>query len=420
MPDSQGNHGGLAQSVHNSGSAAQASHQSSTQPFQQAANQPNHRRVNRRNNRHGKNSGKQHVNQNNPNQSAQGHSGSTNHGPSNQNSLGSSKKHGGLLQSMHSSSGAATSTNSAYSPRASQPHGHYGGLLQSVHNLAPTSQSHGLHGGFHQNIHSGANSNNITSAPPQTSQAHGQHGGLLQSVHNSSGGVTSTTTSQSPLASQAHGLYGGLQQSIHSTSAGSNHSNAISSMPQTTGTLSDHHQASAQGQLSSTTSQQTGTTGVAPKQPELPKAPRIATLGNFYTLGSSDRDDLWQAMGLKMQKYPAHESWAIPFPAPLSLNQLVLLGFNEASVYLDERYVRLVYRTHYDSNDKEIGRDLLLGPPNPSVNLYDLRFQCAMADAWWKLVRWMDQVQSGNNLNLLKFLKDELKQEFQQKKERPL
>ncbi|KAK7980314.1 hypothetical protein PG989_012771 [Apiospora arundinis] len=309
-----------------------------------------------------------------------------NQGGSNHNTAGITT-HGRLGQSVHGI-----------------PHvNNHGGLSQSVHNTAGAT----THGGLGQSVHGTPHANN--------------HGGLGQSVHNSAGAPNHGGLHQSTHASTIGTSHGGLSNSIHA-SAGQVNSNTYTSpqRPQTSTVDVHHDQARAHDQPASLITNQENNTIVASKQPKLEKAPQIITMGSFYTLGASDRDELWQTMGLKMQKYPDHESWTIPFPAPLNFNQLVMLGYNESSVYLDERFVRLVYRTHYDSNDNEVARDILLGPPNPSVNLHDLRFQAAMADAWWKVVRWMDRVLGGENINLLHFLKVELKQEFEQKKARVL
>ncbi|KAK8108059.1 uncharacterized protein PG998_010072 [Apiospora kogelbergensis] len=253
---------------------------------------------------------------------------------------------------------------------------------------------------------------------------HTKHGGLLASVHNTPGSTHNTTGTLNQQNNQRYKQPKGQRKdtrkdprkSWHKTQNGNHNGNQNGNKKNFTTT-----QSPSSIKIENTNDISMGgvsvlnTTQVKPQ-----KATKVTTLGGFYTWEPIDRDELWGAIDLKTPKYHGYDSWAIPFPAPLDFNQLVLLGYNESSIFLDERYVRLVSRTHFDIDGKEVARDLLLGPPNPSVNLQDLRFQNAMAEAWWKLVRWMDRVQSGDSVNLLSFLKADLEQEFAQKKERAL
>ncbi|KAK6844813.1 hypothetical protein PG995_014923 [Apiospora arundinis] len=337
--------------------------------------------------------------------------------------------YGGLNQSIHSSGGGS---NQPYAQPSNQQHhqrgGHRGGRRNNWRGRRCGNHHHMNQNGAHQPAHNGASNPDI-SGQAQTVHITAnriQHGGLAQSVHSATNNSSINSANHAGQSRAIHypasgTHHGGLSQSIHNAAGGVS-SNASASTHLTNATPIQVHpiQASAQAHSSSIVSQEARTTPMVPEQPNPKIAAKVITLGSYYTLGVLDRDDLWKAMGLNLPKYPGHESWTIPFELPLKFSKLVLFGYNESCIYLDERFVRLVYRTHYDSNNNEVSHDLLLGPTTPSVDMKSLCFQNAMADAWWKLVRWMDRVRSGENLNLLVFLKAELKQELQQKKDRVL
>ncbi|KAK7921443.1 hypothetical protein PG985_009465 [Apiospora marii] len=256
------------------------------------------------------------------------------------------------------------------------------------------------------------------------------HGGLSASIHNKP---------NTPIAK-----YGGLSASIHNkpdrsaqssrnnikTTINNDHGNGHKGQNSAARAPSASANAGAQVQLAhvtgNTQSGTNGSTGTSQAQsfyvagvPAMAQAPRryrIETSGGFYTLPPNDRDELWRAMKIKSPAaYANCESWAIPFPAFLDINELCYRGYNDTCLSLDERWVRLVFRTHYDADNNKVAKDLLLTPPNPSINIRDVRFCNALADAWWKIGRWMNRLMKGDIVKLWVHFAQESKLELRQK-----
>ncbi|KAK8094804.1 hypothetical protein PG997_001489 [Apiospora hydei] len=155
-------------------------------------------------------------------------------------------------------------------------------------------------------------------------------------------------------------------------------------------------------------------------QPQPRKPSKTKVLGNFYLLDVDSRDKLWDSLLLGTPKYDDCESWVILFPTSIihCFGELVISGYGEAKKYLDDRYVGLVLRRQLDDQNRTQGKELVLTPAYPSIDLHDLRFRNAMLDAWWKLTCWVAQLKKGNQVNLLGFLKDEAEEELRQKQAR--
>ncbi|KAK8077125.1 hypothetical protein PG996_003295 [Apiospora saccharicola] len=145
---------------------------------------------------------------------------------------------------------------------------------------------------------------------------------------------------------------------------------------------------------------------------------KIKPWGAFYELERDFRDELWDAMKLKIPKFQGYESWAIPFPADLDFMKLAL--GNKSYSYLDERFIRLIFRDHKDADGKIVSHDLLLSPSNPSIDLDDLQFRAALMDAWYKLNKWLAKLMAGEKVPLYLFLHGELEREVKEKLERTL
>ncbi|KAK8039504.1 hypothetical protein PG993_007915 [Apiospora rasikravindrae] len=144
----------------------------------------------------------------------------------------------------------------------------------------------------------------------------------------------------------------------------------------------------------------------------------IKNMGSFFTLDLESRDQLWTVMQMHMPKFEGYQSWALPFPAHLNFTELVIFGCNDSREHIDSRLVRIVFRTHFDKNGKEVSKDILLTPCSGFIDLEDLRVHGALMDAWWKLCRWLARLVAGEEVKLLDHLKHELELEVQQKHER--
>ncbi|KAK8039503.1 hypothetical protein PG993_007914 [Apiospora rasikravindrae] len=293
--------------------------------------------------------------------------------------------HGGLRGSIHNTPNCATTFGNNRRPRPA----------------APTRMRHGNHHSFGvtQTRSPYANNGQAHYLPPVSDAAHAQSPytsptAQLQSPYFNGGGY-----SQSPYAisgtTRAYGPYTNVDY------AGPMNDGMAVNPPE------NHHDEQVQ------TQELLRNFLVQPQN-----ITQIRTVGNFYTLGLHDRNELWHSIQLKTPRIPNSQSWAMPFPDSLNLMELLVRGYNEASLYLDERYVRLVLRTLHDAQGNEVAKDLLLTPPHASIDLRDPRFRNAMADAWWKLNRWMIRVMHGETVSLLQHLKNELEEELEDKKER--
>ncbi|KAK8077123.1 hypothetical protein PG996_003293 [Apiospora saccharicola] len=229
------------------------------------------------------------------------------------------------------------------------------------------------------------------------------HGGLHDSIHNKP-----KTTDQSSHSRQAASNGMSQHQSVHVAGNSQFHLNNAAGDSQTqplhaTGVSQAHH---PDHYLGST-------------QAPAPRRLKIKISGGWYTLEKNDRDELWRQMNLKAPAaYPGCESWVIPFPAHLNLIDLVIKGYRDTCLYLDERWVRLAYRTHHEADGKQVATDLILTPPSSSIDIRDIRFRNALADAWWKIGRWMYRVMHGENVKLWEHLEGEAKYELSQKLKR--
>ena len=72
-----------------------------------------------------------------------------------------------------------------------------------------------------------------------------------------------------------------------------------------------------------------------------------------------------------------------------------------------------MYHDTKDKNKEVACRNLLLTPPNSSIDIRD-----ALADAWWKLGRWVARLLQGDMVNLVDNLHAESKLELEQKLQR--
>ncbi|KAK8133632.1 hypothetical protein PG984_005644 [Apiospora sp. TS-2023a] len=147
---------------------------------------------------------------------------------------------------------------------------------------------------------------------------------------------------------------------------------------------------------------------------------KIEPLGAFYELERDFRDELWDDMKLKIPKFEGYESWAIPFPADLNPDFMKIALGNKSYSYLDDRFIRLIFRYHKDADGKIIGYDLLLSPSNPSIELDGLQFRAALMDAWYKLNKWLVKLIAGEKVPLYLFLHGDLEREVKEKLERTL
>lgn len=147
---------------------------------------------------------------------------------------------------------------------------------------------------------------------------------------------------------------------------------------------------------------------------------KVEPWGSFFELEKDFRDELWDEMKLKIPKFSGYDSWAIPFPADLDFSKLAVGGCNYTYKYLDERFVRPLFRTHKDKDGKAVSYSLLLSPCNPSIELDDLQFRAALMDAWYKLNQWLAKLIQGDEVTLVSFLKGELEREVKEKLERTL
>lgn len=147
---------------------------------------------------------------------------------------------------------------------------------------------------------------------------------------------------------------------------------------------------------------------------------KIIPMTAAYSLEKDYRDELWDALQMKMRKYHGYESWAIPFPAGMSFGKLVIDHCNETYEIVDSRLIRVMFRDHVDKDGKKLAKDILLTPSNPSIDLADVRLHSALMDGYWKLSRWLAGLMSGNEVNLYLFLRSELQKELKEKKERTM
>ena len=246
------------------------------------------------------------------------------------------------------------------------------------------------------------------------------HGGLRQSIHYQPDTSVATMASQNngsaanvgKVTEDGRVIHGGLRQSIHyqpnalvATKATPTNSKAVDN-----GNLMGHSLMNHGGSGKSVNSQLYVTGNACNK---------IETSGGFYTLELDDREELWREMALKAPAaFPNCESWAVPIPLSHDFNELARPGYVDTCVYLDERWVRLAFRTHYDAENKVVAKDLLITPTNSSIDLRDVRFRNAMADAWWKVGRWADRVLKGERVKLVHHLEAESKLELQKKQQR--
>ncbi|KAK6825496.1 hypothetical protein PG987_012990 [Apiospora arundinis] len=227
-----------------------------------------------------------------------------------------------------------------------------------------------------------------------------RHGGLSASIHNTPAGSSGNASSHPPANGHGQG-HGGLSSSIHNSSSAAASGHGTSSRMSTSSEGTSHNK----------------TTSNSEKETQ-PRRTRTVAMGSFYILEPDFRDHLWVSMGLKMPKFSGCESWVLPFPPKLNFMRLVLFGSNDAVAYLDDRFVRIVFRTVYDNkSNTELSKELLLTPANPSIQLEDPRLHIAMADAWIKLTRWMVLAVQGKPVSLLEFLKQEVKNELKKKLE---
>ncbi|KAK7977224.1 hypothetical protein PG988_004714 [Apiospora saccharicola] len=147
------------------------------------------------------------------------------------------------------------------------------------------------------------------------------------------------------------------------------------------------------------------------------KSAKLEQLGGAYYLEQDDRDDLWDAMDLKTSKFAGFETWVVPFPINFNFGKLALDDCNNSYEYLDSRYIRLVFRTHLDKDGNALVKEMLLSPANPSIDLNDLRLRHALMEGYWKLSRFLARLMPGDMINLAEHLKSELYEEIKQKKQ---
>ncbi|KAK8009312.1 hypothetical protein PG991_011863 [Apiospora marii] len=263
----------------------------------------------------------------------------------------------------------------------------YGGLRESIHNR-PNAHKQSTRGG-------GSNANNRAAVIGKVMEnGRTNHGGLLDSIHNRPDALQSTSRAGDIGKVKADGRvnHGGLSSNIHNRPNAPNQS--------TRGRRNEPNRG----------------LGVA-KAP--PRRNKIETSGDHYTLELDRRNELWSGMNLKAPAaYPGCESWAIPYPAGYKFEDLVFPGYSGTCLFLDERWVRLALRTHRDPDGKELAKDLLVTPSNPFIDLRDVRLRNAMADAWWKVGRWVARVSKGERLPLIQYLEAEAKLELEQKLQR--
>ncbi|KAK8133628.1 hypothetical protein PG984_005640 [Apiospora sp. TS-2023a] len=91
-------------------------------------------------------------------------------------------------------------------------------------------------------------------------------------------------------------------------------------------------------------------------------------------------------------------------------------GYGDTCKYLDDRWIHLAFLMYHDAKDKnkEVAfKNLLLTPPNSSIDIRD-----ALADVWWKLGRWMARLLKGDMVKLVDHLHAESNLELEQKLQR--
>ncbi|KAK7980313.1 hypothetical protein PG989_012770 [Apiospora arundinis] len=214
-----------------------------------------------------------------------------------------------------------------------------------------------------------------------------RHGGLSASIHNTPAGSSGNASSHPPANGHGQG-HGGLSSSIHNSSSAAASGHGNSSRMSTSSEGTSHNKTTSNNEKET--------------QPR-----RTRTRPSLGLDGSQD------AQVLRMRELGA----SIP-PPKLNFMRLVLFGSNDAAAYLDDRFVRIVFRTVYDNkSNTELSKELLLTPANPSIQLEDPRLHIAMADAWIKLTRWMALAVQGKSVSLLEFLKQEVKNELKKKLE---
>ncbi|KAK8133629.1 hypothetical protein PG984_005641 [Apiospora sp. TS-2023a] len=315
----------------------------------------------------------------------------------------------------------------------------HGGLHESIHNRPAAGNDRSNYGSGQDMVHGRVNhrglGDSIQNRPAAgNDQSIGQvmadgrinHGGLRDSIHNkpkpadpsfqngrngtSGNRVPHRSSHSHPAASNGmqNGHYHGSQhQSAHVATNSQFHLNNDAGDCQaqpldTSGEVNGEHNI----RLGST-------------QAPAPRRLKIKISGGWYTLEQDDRDELWRQMNLKAPAaYQGCESWVIPFPEHLNLIDLVIKGYGDTCLYLDERWVRLAYRTHHEADGKQVATDLILTPPSSSIDIRDVRFRNALADAWWKVGRWMYRVMHGENIKLWEHLEGEAKHELTQKLKR--